>query len=155
MNQELQVYKYSPIKVIHFNLDKDEIEDYLSPRGRLMILKTNLIPKHLIYDMLDDVTECKVEIKYTFRVSDEEEKKSFGSYISEQFFYIKYVNDSFTKSQIENLFANSHFASEQKFEKLIMEKGLPKQLRFSSFTFPDYAVQELFQILKDKVVSSS
>ncbi len=119
-----------------------------------MILKTDIIPKHLIYDMLDDLTECKVDIRYTFRVFDEEEKTSFGSFISEQFFYIKYVNDEHTVSQIKHLFSNSHFASEQEFEKLREKNGLPRNLRFTHLIFPDYAVEELFQILKEKAVKS-
>lgn len=87
MNQELPVYKYSPLKVIHFNLDKNKIETYLNPRDRLMMLKSTLIPKHFIYDMLDDSNECRVDIRFTFRVSDEKKKLALEVIFLNNFFY--------------------------------------------------------------------
>jgi hypothetical protein len=145
----LPVYKYEPIKVIHFDIDRNKIETYLSTRDKLMIINRQLIPTRFIYDMLDDPTESRVQIRYVFRLSDGEEKTSFGSYISEQIFYIKYVNDDHTLSQIKHLFNNSHFISEQQYDKLIIKNELPK-ISFMHFTFPDYLIQELFEILKDR-----
>ena len=151
----LPVYKHSPVNVVHFNMDKQKIESYLSIRDSLMIINRDFTPKRHIYDMMDgDLTGCKVDIRYTFRLWDQEKTNSFGSYISEQFFYIKYVNDAHTHSQIKHLFSNSHFMSEQEFDNRRNIARLPDIIKFPYWTWHHLILEELFQILKAKCQSS-
>lgn len=148
---DLPVYKYSAINVIHFYMDKQKIESYLSCSDRPMIIKRDLTPKRFIYDMTDgDLTESRIDIRYTFRVWDEEKKNSLGSYISEQSFYIKYVNEAYTHAQIKHLFSNSQFLSQQEFDRLRNSSSLPEIIKFPYWTWSDLFVEELFQILKAK-----
>ena len=148
---DLPVYKYSAINVVHFYMDKQKIESNLSSTDGSIIIKRDLTPRRFIDNMPGgDLPECKVDIRYTFRVWDEEKKDSFGSYISEQSFHIKYVNDAYTHSQIKHLFSNSHFMSLQEFERLRNRSSLPEIIKFPYWTWSDLFVEELFQILKAK-----
>ena len=132
-------------------MDKQKIESYLRSRNRLMIIKRDLIPKRFIYDIPGgDLTESRVDIRYTFRLWDEEKKDSFGSYISEQFFHIKYVNEVYTHSQIKHLCSNSQFMSGQEFDRLRNCSSLPEIIKFPYWAWSDLFVEELFQILKAK-----
>ena len=148
---DLPVYKYSAINVVHFYMDKQKIESYLRSREGSIIIKRDLTPKRFIDNIpAADLPECKVDIRYTFRVWDEEKKDSFGSYISEQSFYIKFVNDAYTHSQIRHLFSNSQFMSLQEFDRLRNISSLPEIIKFPYWLWSDLFVEELFQILKAK-----
>ena len=148
---DLPVYKYSAINVIHFYMDKQKIDSYLISRDGSIIIKRDLTPKRFIYDKPDgDLTESRIDIRYTFRVWDEEKKNSFGSYISEQSFNIKYVNEAYTHSQIKHLFSNSQFMSQQEFDRLRNSSSLPEIIKFPYWAWSDLFVEELFQILKEK-----
>ena len=148
---DLPVYKYSAINVIHFYMDKQKIESYFSSRDRSMIIKRDLTPKRFIYDIPgDDLTESRIDIRYTFRLWDEEKKNSFGSYISEQFFHIKFVNEAYTHSEIKHLFSNSHFMAGQEFDRLRNISSLPEIIKFPYWLWSDLFVEELFQVLKAK-----
>ncbi len=146
----LPAYRYSPIKVLHFNINKKETESCLHDPNKLTLLHRELIPKYLIYDILDNATEYRVDIRYTFRLAAKEGKISFVSYISEQSFYMKYVDDKHPMNQIKVMYENSTSGSAREFEKLTEIKNLPKELKFPSFHFPDSAKQELFALLKAK-----
>ena len=146
----LPVYKYSPLKVLHFNINKKETESCLYDPNRFTLLHRELIPKQLVYDILDNATDYRVDIRYTFRLAAKEGKISFASYISEQSFYMKYVDDKNTMTQIKDMFENSTSGSANEFEKLMDIKSLPKELKFPSYHFPDSAMQELFILLKAK-----
>lgn len=146
----LPAYKYSPLKVLHFNINKKETESFLYDPNKLTLLQRELIPKQLVYDILDNATDYRVDIRYTFRLAPKEGKISFASYISEQSFYIKYIDDKNTMTQIKDMYENSTSGSAHEFEKLTEIKNLPKELKFPSFHFPDSAMQELFALLKAK-----
>lgn len=145
----LPVYIYEPINIIHFDFNVQQIEDYLSPRNELIFLEQELIPRHQIFDVISQERECRIEMRFTYRLLNSNKNICFGSYITEQVFYIKYVNDEHTKSQIEHLFNNSLFMSEQEFEKLIIKSELPRQISLPSISAPDHFALDLLKILKE------
>ena len=144
------VYVYEPIKTIHFDFNVQQLEDYLSPRNEIITVVRELIPRHQIFDVYGDIRECRVEMRYTYRILNSNETICFGSYISEQIFYIKYVNEDYTSSQIIHLLNNSLFMTSQEFDNLIIKHNLPKDCSLPDFVFEEYVITDLIQILQSE-----
>ena len=71
------VYVYEPIKTIHFDFNVQQLEDYLSPRNEIITVVRELIPRHQIFDVYGDIRECRVEMRYTYRILNSNEKLTF------------------------------------------------------------------------------
>lgn len=144
----LPVYSYEPIKVIHFEFNLEQFEDYLSARDVIINVNQELIPRHQIFDIVATQRECRIEMRFTYRILNFNNEICFGSYISEQVFYLKYVDEEDTSKQIKHLFNNAHFMSDQEYGKLLLRHELPSQISLPSCTIPEYFISDLLKILK-------
>lgn len=144
----LPVYEIEPIKVIHFDFNYQEIEDNLASRNEIHNMERCLTPRLEIIEINGEVMLCVIFIRYTNRLINFDEKICFGSYISEQVFSIKYVNDEYTKSQIKDLFNKSLISSSQEFEKLVIKNNLPKNIKFPYYKYQESSILEMLEMLQ-------
>lgn len=144
----LPVYTIDPIKIIHFDYNFEEIVNKSASRNQIHNMERGLTPRLEIIELNGEVMLCVIFIRYTNRFINFDEKICFGSYISEQVFSIKYVNDEYTKSQIEDLFNKSIISSSQEFEKLVIKNNLPRKIKFPNYQYYEYSILEMLEILQ-------
>jgi len=128
-------FRYAPIKQIHFDIDIEslnKIDDF-----ELSKFSPELIPAPLLYKSLVKGEESKLFVRWTFRIKNTGESKYYGSYVSEQDFYIRYTTDEETFESLSSALDNSHFFSEQN-----LDKSLKESMSNRRFTFPPYKFQK-------------
>ncbi len=136
--------EYGKLKVIHCEFEKDGLNKIQS--SDFPIFYYDLNSEAGVSPCTDKKEEYGVRITYKYRVFLEKEHKGFiGSYVSEQWFYIKFPNDNDVElmREIKWLCDHSQIWTIDKFNELKTERQYP----FTPWTHTSMSFDEVENIL--------
>ncbi len=136
--------QFNKIKVIHCDFNQNSIDEVLKKPLRLFYYDLDI--RATVSQAVDNPAEYGVLMTHKYRVfSNKDNSSLIGSYISEQWFFIKFPNsdDVALMNDLRWLCINAINYSRDKFEAIRQEKKYP----FREWDFVEVHFQEVDNIL--------